>query len=62
MNEPTTGEALRHLGELAEQDHNRLKAAIDEAYTILCSGNPPCSAREANARNVLRQAGAKINR
>lgn len=37
-----------------------LREAINKAYTILSSGNPPWSAREANARSALRHAGAKI--
>ncbi len=37
-----------------------LLGAIDGAYSILCSGNPTHSARESNARNLLRLAGAKM--
>lgn len=35
---------------------NALQAAVKHAYEILCSGNLPHSARESNARRVLRQA------
>lgn len=35
----------------------RLQTAINEAYRIMCSGKPPHSARETNARRVLRLAG-----
>lgn len=37
----------------------RLRRAMDHAYSILCSGNPPHSPREVNSRRVLRSAGAK---
>lgn len=36
---------------------DRLQTAINEAYRIMCSGTPPHSARETNARRVLRLAG-----
>lgn len=41
-------------------ERDRLLAAINEAYRIMCSGKPPHSAREVNARRVLRLAGAKL--
>jgi len=38
----------------------RLQTAINEAYRIMCSGKPPHSARETNARRVLRLAGVTV--
>jgi hypothetical protein len=37
-----------------------LRQAINRAYSVLCSGNPPHSPREANARRILRQVGAVV--
>jgi cell division protein FtsB len=39
----------------------QLQTAINEAYRIMCSGKPPHSARETNARRVLRLAGANVD-
>lgn len=44
----------------ASDELARLRAAINEAYRIMCSGTPPHSAREVNARRVLRLAGARV--
>lgn len=41
---------------LLVREVKRLREAIEGAYCILCNGNPPHSARESNARRVLRQA------
>jgi hypothetical protein len=41
-------------------DIERLQTAINEAYRIMCSGKPPHSARETNARRVLRLAGVTV--
>lgn len=61
-NPDTTAAAEREADAMLMARLSRLEAALNQAYTILCSGNPPWSAREANARNRLRDAGARISR
>lgn len=58
----TTDLVTSALHEIERQaaEIERLQTAINEAYRIMCSGTPPHSARETNARRVLRLAGVAV--